>query len=75
MWADNNVVKILSNYHNPTICPEGSDVMRKKKGDNGRREIHQSPVSCPEQSKDYSETFNLIDKGNGEKAKFDMGGA
>ena len=74
MWADNNIVKTLSNYHSPTILPEGSGVMRKKKGADGKREFCQSPVPCPLQSKDYSETFHLIDKGNGAEAKFDMGG-
>jgi len=74
MWADNNIVKTLSNYHSPTILPEGLGVMRKKKGEDGRREYRQSPVSCPKQSKDYSETFHLIDKGNGAEAKYDMGG-
>ena len=74
MWADNNIVKTLSNYHSPTILPEGPGVMRKKKGADGKREFRQSPVPCPQQSKDYSETFHLIDKGNGAEAKFDMGG-
>jgi hypothetical protein len=31
-------------------------------------------VSCPAQQKDYSETFHLIDKGNGKEKKYDMGG-
>ena len=31
-------------------------------------------VSCPTQQKDYSQTFHLIDKGNGKESKYDMGG-
>jgi len=73
-WADNNIVKTLSNYHTRTILPEGSGVLRKKKGDEGRREMLQSQVPCPQQHWDYSETFHFIDKGNGAEAKCDLGG-
>ena len=30
-------------------------------------------MSCPEQNRDYSKTFHLIDKGNGDEAKYDIG--
>ena len=38
------------------------------------REQEKTAVPCPEQQKDYSETFHLIDKGNGKESKYDMGG-
>jgi hypothetical protein len=38
------------------------------------REQEQKEVSCPVQQRDYSETFHLIDKGNGKESKYDMGG-
>ena len=31
-------------------------------------------MSCPQQNKEYSKTFHLIDKGNGAEANYDMGG-
>ena len=74
VWVDNKIVKILSNYHSPTILPEGSGVMRKNKGVDRRREFCQSPVPCPKQSKEYSDTFHLIYKGNGAETRFDLGG-
>ena len=48
-------------------------MLRKKKVD-GKRERAQSEVPCPVQTKAYSETFHLIDKGNGSEANYDMGG-
>ena len=37
------------------------------------RERSQTPVSFPEQNQYYSETFHLIDKGNQNEAKYDIG--
>jgi hypothetical protein len=48
-------------------------MLRKKKVE-GKRERTQSEVPCPVQNKAYSETFHLIDKGNGSEANYDMGG-
>ena len=31
-------------------------------------------VSCPQQNVNYSETFHLIDKGNGAETKYELGG-
>ena len=42
MWADNNIVRTLSNYHWPEVLPQEEGVMRKKKVD-GKRE---KSVSC-----------------------------
>jgi hypothetical protein len=73
MWADNNIVKTLSNFHKPSILPAGSGVLRRRRVD-GSREKDRTEVSCPTQQKDYSQTFHLIDKGNGKESKYDMGG-
>ncbi len=40
----------------------------------GKRERHKTEVPCPSQTKDYCETFHLIDKGNGAEANYDLGG-
>ncbi|KAL7527939.1 hypothetical protein ACHAWF_002369 [Thalassiosira exigua] len=73
LWSDNNIVKTLSNFQSPKILAAGQGVLRKKKVD-GKREQTQSEVPCPLQNKDYSETFHLIDKGNGAEKKYDLGG-
>ncbi|KAL7526484.1 hypothetical protein ACHAXR_001514 [Thalassiosira sp. AJA248-18] len=73
MWGDNNIVKTLSNFHTPEVLPAGEGVLRKRRVD-GVREQNKTEVSCPVQQKDYSETFHLIDKGNGKESKYDMGG-
>ena len=73
-WGDNSVVKTLSNCHGPVILPAGEGVSRKRKGNDGRRERESTEVTCPAQMKYYCQTFHLIDKGNGAKAPYDMGG-
>ena len=73
MWADNSVVKTLSNFHTPEILEAGSGVNRRRRVD-GMREFDSTAVRCPLQQKDYSETFHLIDKGNGKESKYDLGG-
>ena len=40
----------------------------------GKRDRDKSEVPCPVQMKDYCKTLHLIDKGNGAKAHYDMGG-
>ena len=74
MWSDNNIVKTLSNFHSPEILPAGDGLLRKRRVD-GQREQHRTDVTCPVQNRAYSETFHLIDKGNGAEASYDMGGA
>ena len=49
-------------------------VLRKKRDEDGKRERHKTEVPCPEQTKDYCNTFHLIDKGNGVEASYDLGG-
>ena len=73
MWADNNIVKTLSNFHTPEILEAGTGVRRRRKVD-GKREDKKTEVPCPSQQKHYSSTFHLIDKGNGKESKYDMGG-
>ena len=73
MWAHNNIVKTLSNFHSPKVlsAPEGMLYIPRV---NGLREQHKTEVSCPEQQKYYSETFYQIDKGNVKESKYNMGG-
>ena len=70
MWSDNNIVRTLSNFHSPEVVQDG---LQRKRRTNGIRERSQTPVPCPRQNKDYSETFHLIDKGNGAESKYDIG--
>ena len=70
MWSDNNIVRTLSNFHQPKIIQDG---LLRKRWVGGVRERHQTSVSCPEKNRDYSKTFHLIDKGNGAEAKYDIG--
>mmetsp|Transcript_2847 Transcript_2847/g.5763 ORF Transcript_2847/g.5763 Transcript_2847/m.5763 type:complete len:366 (+) Transcript_2847:358-1455(+) len=71
IWSNNNLVWTLSNFHTPKVVDGGLN--RKKKVD-GVREREPAPVPCPEQNIYYSNTFHLVDKGNGVKAKYDLGG-
>jgi hypothetical protein len=59
----------LSNFHSPEVI---QDVLNHKRKGDGAREQAQTPVPCPKQNKDYSETFHLIDKGNGAESKYDI---
>ena len=54
---------------NPDIVEDGLN--RKKKVD-GKRERAQTLVPCPQQNKDYSGTFHLIDKGDGAEANYNI---
>jgi hypothetical protein len=52
MWADNAIVKTLSNFHSPKIILEaGSGVLSWRHVDK-LREQTQTEVPCPEQQKD-----------------------
>ena len=66
IWADNNYVKILSNFHLPIITVGGLNWKRRI---NGQREMNPTAVDCPEQMKDYSKIIHQIDRGNGDEAK------
>jgi hypothetical protein len=72
-WLDNAVVKTLSNHHCANVLVMGG-LMRRRKDNSGSRTMHQMPVPCLVQMKEYSETFHLIDNGNGKEAKYDMAG-
>ena len=74
-WSDNAIVKTLSNFHGALSLDAKNGVMRRGKDENGSREMKQKAVSCPAQTKEYCETFHLIDNGNGREAKYDMAGA
>jgi hypothetical protein len=73
VWSDNNKVKTLSNFHSPDVLEVVLGLLRKMRVD-GKRDRDKSEVPCPVQMKDYCETFQLIDKGNGAEAHYDMGG-
>ena len=70
-WADNAVVKTLSNFHTPVVIEEG--LLRRGIDEDGNRERDQSYVDAPEQMVDYCNTFHLIDKGNGIESRYVMG--
>ncbi len=74
MWSDNALIKILSNFHGPEVLEGWLGVFWKKRDSNGKRERHKTKVTCPSQTKDYCETFHLIDEGNGAEANYDLGG-
>ncbi len=48
--------------------------MRQAKDKRGKRVMHQKAVLCPAQTKDYCQTFHLIDKGNRNEAKYNTAG-
>ena len=73
VWSDNNYVKTLSNFHSPTIAVGGLQRRRYNLATK-KRDIRQSAVDCPEQMKDYCNTYHWIDKGNANEAKFALGG-
>ncbi|KAL7525970.1 hypothetical protein ACHAXR_001243 [Thalassiosira sp. AJA248-18] len=73
MWSANNIVKTLSNFHKPEVLAAAVGVLQRRRVDGSREEL-QTEVSCPVQQNDYSETFHLINKGNGKENKYGMGG-
>ncbi len=74
VWADNAVVKTLSNHHGANVLDEGNGLMQRGKDKRRAREMKQKAVPCLVQMKEYSERFHLIDKGNRVEAKYDMAG-
>ena len=71
LWADNNIVKTLSNFPSPEVLAAGSGILCHRQVD-GSSEQEQTEVSwCPLQQWDYSEMFHLIDKGNCKESKYD----
>ena len=71
IWSCNNCVCTLSNIHTPKVVDGG--LKRKRKID-GVCERDPAPVPCPQQNIDYLEIFNIINKGNGVEAKYELGG-
>jgi hypothetical protein len=71
MWSDNAVLETLSNHHCANVLVPGGS-MQRRKDDSGSRTMHQMPVPCPAQMKEYSKTFHSIDKGSGKEVKYDM---
>ena len=71
IWADNNFVRVLSNYHSPKVILGG---VKRKRWVNGAREHSQTPVDIPLQTQHYCETYHWVDKSNAAEAKFDLGG-
>jgi hypothetical protein len=67
-WSDNAVVKTLSNHHCANVLVAGG-LMWRRKDNSGLRTMHQTPVPCLAQMKEYSKTFHLIDKGNRKEAE------
>ena len=47
VWADNNLVKILSNFHQPKRVV--NKIRRRKRDNKGRHEREPSFVPCPVQ--------------------------
>ncbi|OEU11919.1 hypothetical protein FRACYDRAFT_245042 [Fragilariopsis cylindrus CCMP1102] len=71
IWADNNYVKTLSNFHGPNLLRGG--IQRKLRDPvTFRRNKDFTDVDCPEQQWVYCQTYHLIDKGNGAEAKYDL---
>ena len=70
-WADNAIVKMLSNFHSPVIIKDG--VQRQCETCSVRQ---RDPVGVPIliQGVAYCETFHKMDKGNRKEAKYDLGG-
>jgi len=69
-WADNAIVKTLSNFHSSTVIDAG--IKRRGMDEDGKRMKDPAPVNCPEQMVAYCETFHLIDKGNGVESRYTM---
>ena len=46
LWADNNIVTTLSNYHGPEICIKCSGLLRRRKVGT-KREREKTEVQCP----------------------------
>ena len=69
-WADNAIVKTLSNFHSSTVIDAG--IQRRGMDEDGQRMKDPAPVNCPEQMVAYCETFHLIDKGNGVESRYTL---
>jgi hypothetical protein len=71
VWADNNFVRTLSNFHSAIVVPNG--IMRKCRDPITKvRAREPTEVNISEQQLDYCDTYYMIDKGNGAEAKYDL---
>ena len=66
-----SLVSYLNISNRPNSLPFEDPRTRRKRM---RRERESTEVSCPLQHTAYSKTFHLIDKGNLNEVRFDMGG-
>ena len=73
LWADNNIVTTMFNYHMPAFLGVEEGMLRRKKGTGEKRDMGRTLVKCPEQNKTYSLTFHQIDKSNAKEAQYDLG--
>ena len=71
IWFHKNLVRTLSNFHTPKVVDSG---IKRRRRVNSILEREPVAVPCPHQNVDYSETFRLIDKGNGAEAKYELRG-
>jgi hypothetical protein len=74
MWSDNALIRTLSNFHGSEILEVGMGALQKKRDSKGKQERTKTEVPCPVQTRDYCNTFHLINKGNGAEANYDLGG-
>ena len=58
IWADNNFVKTLSNFHSPAILEEGIK-RRKRNVETNRRDRDPSDVDCPVQQQKLLQNVSL----------------
>jgi hypothetical protein len=72
VWANNAIMKMLSNYHGAVILEAENGLMQRAMDKSGKRAMRQKAVPCPAQTREYCQTFHLIDKGNGKEVKYDM---
>lgn len=69
-WSDNNIVKILSNYHTPFVVQRGLE-SRIKMMNYVNKFKHLLSVHTPSYQVKYFESFALIDKEYRFKSKYD----
>ena len=56
LWADNNNVTTLSNYHSPEVCAKDNGVLRRRKVSE-KCERKRTEVRCPMQNVTIQRSF------------------
>jgi hypothetical protein len=74
LWSNNALVRTLSNFHGHEILEAGMGVLRKKRDSDGKWERTKTEVPCPAHTRNYCNSFHLIDKGNGAEVNYNLGG-